>query len=275
MESLDREGVGRSRPGRQGKVVFSFIGFATIIGWLYVFVMSDLFVIKTIEVQGTRTIDPVDVKREVWQVLDARQGWRPWSTRHEWFIDRSALAVELQVRFFAEQVLVDSPSIDVLRLNILERTNKLIFHSHRQYAWIDLQGVVTSELTQDEVKQAQARLLGQRLASADEPPIIHRDLDELIGTGFHVADTDDVKEWVKTSTEFTKQGILYREYEPPVNASSTVGVFNNQNGTDVLVDLGKPLEPQLRSYKVYMQANGKEPVSEYIDIRIPGRVYTK
>ena len=259
------------------RTVFHRLGFAAVIGWLYVILMSDLFTVTEIHVNGLKALDPVEVEREVFQVLDSRKGWRPWSARQVWFIDQTSLAEQLKERLFASRVIVDKSYTNVLRLSVEERAKRLVLHSHQQYFWVDLQGLVTAELSVEERKQIQSRLLGTRSISSDEPPVIHRDLDEPLAQGYLVADTTQIKNWIQSATEIVKRGVLYRELEPPVAPSSTTAILISEEGTHVLLDLYAPLEPQLRSYVAFKKnpAHSGVPVAEYVDVRIPGRLYVK
>lgn len=282
-DHIERRGGGTFKQLREAsdvartRVVFHLLGLAAVIGWMYVIFISDLFAISDIRVSGLKALDPIDVDREVYAILDARKEWRPWSTRHAWFIKQSELAEQLKERLFASSVIVDKSYSNVLRLSVEERSKRLIFHSHQQYFWVDLQGLATAELTSDERKQIQSRILGSRLISSDEPPVIHRDLDELIAQGYTVSDTTQTKAWIQSATEIVKQGILYRELEPPATPSSTTAILVSDDGTRVLLDLDSPLAPQLRSYVAFKKNPGSHnvPVTEYVDVRIPGRLYVK
>ena len=254
--------------------VFYFIGLFSVFGWLYVFFVSDLFSIDQIDVTGLKSLDAVDVNREVYALLDQRRGWRPWSTRQIWFIDEKKLADELKTQLFAENVTVDKKSTHILRLIVEERTSKLIFHSHKQYVWVDLQGLVTSELTKVERQTVQSRLLGQRLPNPLEPPVVHKDLDELIAVGYRVAESSQVKSWIQITSEIMDNGIPYREFNIPDNDKNTAAIVS-PDGYPVYVDIEKPLEPQLKTYKAFKEARTNFKVSEYLDVRIPGRIYYK
>src|SRR5574337_1531727 len=231
------------------RTVFRLLGLAAIVGWAYVLFMSDLFTINEIQASGLKELDPVEVNREVFQILDSRKEWRPWSPRHAWFINTEALAQQLKDRLFASNVIVDKSYTNVLRLSVEERSKRLIFHSHQQYFWVDLQGIATNELTDDERKLTQQRILGTRIPAPDDPPVIHRDLDELISPGYVVADSNQVKFWIQTATEIARQGLAYREMQPPNGTSSTTAILTSPEGYKILIDAYTALEPQLKTYQ--------------------------
>jgi hypothetical protein len=255
--------------------VFLILGAVALFGWPYVLFMSDAFTVNAVEVRGLKTLDPVDVTREVFHVLDARGEWRPWPSRHAWFIDQEALKMQLKDRLFISDVVVDKSYNNILRLSIEERSKKVIYHSHQQYFWVDIQGVATAELSDDERKSAQARLLGQRTPNSDDAPIIKNDLDETINQGFVLADSRRAKEWIKLAEDLKSYKLLYREIEPPT-ASSTLFTVLSQEGYDVLMDITAPLDLQVKTYQAFMKSKPKDlkPL-DYVDVRVPGRVYLK
>jgi len=251
------------------------LGSVACIGWPYVLFMSDAFTVNAVEVRGVKTIDPIDVTKDVFRVLDNRGEWRPWPARHAWFIDENALAHELKETLFVANVIVDKSYYNVLRLSIEERSKKVIYHSHKQYFWVDIQGIATDELTTEERKNAQARLLGTRLATNDDPPIIKTDLDYEIVKGTVLADTRRAKEWIKLAEDLKSYKLLYREVEPPT-ASSTLFKVLSHEGYDVLMDITAPLDLQVKTYLGFIKTKpaGLKPL-DYVDVRVPGRVYLK
>ncbi|HEU0050840.1 MAG TPA: hypothetical protein VFQ60_02160 [Patescibacteria group bacterium] len=237
--------------------------------------MSDLFSITDIRVQGTKALDATDVSREVYAILDSRSGWRPWPARHSWFIDTKKLSDELKQRLFAVSVVVDNSHLNILRLIIEERTNKLIFYSHQQYFWVDLQGIATAELSDAEKKDAQLKILGQHSYSANDPPIIHQDLDEQIAAGYVVNTSDQIKSWIQTASTISKNGLTFREIEPQSTSTAAIRVISS-DGYPVLMDSALDIPAQVQAFLAFEKAKTTGlKVSEYVDVRIPGRIYIK
>ncbi len=255
--------------------VFLILGLVALVGWPYVLFMSDAFTINTVEVRGGKTLDPMDVTREVLRILDARGGWRPWPARHAWFVNEKAIAEQLKEHLFVSNVIVDKSYNHVLRLLVEERTKKVIYHSHQQYFWVDIQGIATDELTPEERKDTQSRLFGNRAATNDDPPIIKQNIDDKINQGFVLADSRRAKEWIKLAEDLKSYKLLYREIEPPT-ASSTLFKILSQEGYEVLMDITAPLDLQVKTYQGFIKTKpaGLRAL-EYVDVRVPGRVYLK
>lgn len=267
-------GMQRARSSRRN-AVFSILGLCAIFGWTYLVFISDVFSVNAVEVRGVKDLDAMDVTREVFDILDARIESRPWPARHAWFIDRESLKEQLENRLFVLNVAVENSYDNVLRLKIEERSKRVVFHSHQQYFWLDLQGIATDELSEDERRDVQARLLGNRSIVSDEPPVIKRDLDEMVSAGFVLATSQETREWIQLAEKIRAAGLNYRELEPPTASSSLFKVLSAA-GHLVLMDITAPVESQVHTYQAFLKNQPKDiGKPEYIDVRVPGRVYFK
>ncbi len=256
-------------------VVFFFLGCGALLGWLYLIFISDAFAISAVEVRGLKNMDPIEVSKTVYDVLDERGGGLPWPARHAWFVDRTRLASELSSRLFLANVIVDKSYGSILRLSVEERSKRVVFHSHKQYFWVDAQGVATDELTSDERLNIQSRLLGTRPIGSDEPPVIKRNLDQDVSKGSNIASLQEAREWIKLAEDVKALNLAYREIEPP-QATSTLFRILSAEGRDVLMDITAPLDLQVRTYLEFVRSAPKDiGKPEYVDVRVPGRVYLK
>ncbi len=263
-------------PRTSRRIFFLFLFVVAVIGWLYLFLAGEALSIHRVEASGLKTLDPVDVSREVFDALDHQPHpfWRP--ARQAWFVDRERLAKALKSRLFAENVTVDKSYGSVLRLKIEERARGVILHSHQQYFSMNLQGLIVNEVPPSERTIIQARLLGQRLMDPDDAPIIHRNLDDVLVPGTRIAAPQDVQGWMDITSQIKKQGVMYREMEPPEESSSTRLIITSSDGFPVWVDTHDGLEAQLNAYKVFFAQKPRGlVVKEYVDLRVPGKVFVK
>lgn len=262
--------------GSGRRIFFVFLGVVSVIGWSYVFFVSDAFMLKDVEVRGVKTLDPVEVKREVYDVIDSRPHpfWQP--ARHTWFLRAEELEPLLKERLFAERVTVDNPSKNILRLLVEERSRRSILRTSSQWLWIDMQGVILDALSPKESQDADNRLLGKPATVTADAPIVYINREK----PFHVGESiqiGDMRAWLDVALEMKKQGIAYREIEPPTEASSTQLVLKTAEGYDVWFDTSSDtLKTQIEAYRAFQKQKPKDvQVHEYVDVRIPGRVYVK
>lgn len=264
------------------RIVFFLLGVFALLGWIYVFFLSDTFTIQGIALEEGTGLDPIAAKGIVLQTLDKRSAWRPWSPRHAFFLDTKQLEEQLKEQWFAEEVQVrHAPWERILRLNVRERTNRLVVHSKQQFLWVDIRGFVTQELSLDERQTILARLQGRQPASAADPLIVDFDLQELVAAGYRVADPTVVRTWLELDATMKSRHLLYRSIEIPDGQSISQASLVLMDGVSTYVDTQENVLGQINALAKFMEYTktrkkeaGINP-TEYIDVRIPGRVYVK
>lgn len=260
-----------------GRVAFFlFLGITAAIGWLYIFFMSEAFMVKDVEVRGVKTLDPAAVKREVFNVIDARPHafWHP--ARHIWFLQTSELQEELANHFFTDHVTVDKSSYNVLRLSMVERTHAFIISTPSHFYWMDAQGVILDELNPQESHAVQLRLTGQGSVKPTDPPIMSIPNVDLLQVGQHIQEQDDhLQAWLDIALQVQKQGISYRQIQAPVDASSTKLTVQTMQGYEIWFDTySDTLQTQIEAYKTFDKQKPKDLyIKSYVDVRVPDRVY--
>lgn len=253
--------------------IFRFLLAIGTFGWLYIIFFSDVFQVSRVEAIGVTSMDGVEVYREVLAELDKRSIPLVLK-RHLFFIREQTLAEALRERFFAEQVAVEKVGFNVLRLIVEERSNRVIVHAGTQFYWVDLNGVILSELNLDDKKLALQRVLGQRAARPTDPPIFEFDQTDEISQGFKIAESQQIKDWIRFITQCTKQDINYRVFIPSKQALEPAKLINSE-GTYILVDLGEPLQRQIEAYKEFMKNKPQKLRMSVIDVRIAGKVFVR
>jgi hypothetical protein len=256
---------------------FVFFAFVAVIGWLYVFFISDAFQVKNVEVVGTKGIDPVYAKREVYEVMDARPRsfWEP--ARHSLLMDLDHLEPVITDRLGVERVALTKVSTNILRLSIEERVRRFILRTPTQYLWMDFRGRVLAELNSQEQKDVEARLMAKRLTTAQDVPILtYPELTRALEPNEGIPDPKTSR-WLAMGLQLQKQGIGYRELQPPGTPSSTRLVVITAQGYEAWFDTSQDtLETQIEAFKAFQQQKPKDlQIKEYVDARIPQRIYVK
>lgn len=239
------------------------------------FVMnSGFYQLDSIEMNDLNTLGKGEVVSTTHQLL-ARGGWRPWGNANLVFIDAEKLSLVLKDELFAENVTVDKVYPNILRLMIEERQRSVVMDSQGQYLMIDTQGMVAG-LAEGKIKEdVDSRLSAKTLADPKTPPLIVCDLPELAAAGYQVTDSEYVKTWLEAYKALNEAGIKFRYFRLSTPSSDLLKVVSDE-GYQVYYDLKTPLNGQIEVYKKFMASKPKGlKISEYIDIRIPGKVYVK
>lgn len=271
-----REKATQSSAGRV--IFFVFLGCLASVGWTYLFFVSDAFMLRDIEVRGLVSLDPLDVKREVYRSMDEHPHpfWQP--SRHLLFLHTTDLEKNLKENLFAERVTVDKSSNNVLRLLVEERARRFILKTPTQFFWIDIQGTVLHELSTEERKNAETRATAILGPATYDAPIIFLDQQTTIQSGERIhADEKTIRGWLDVALEAQKQGIQHRQIQPEAGTSSTRILVKTFQGYDIWFDTSTDtLKTQIEAYTAFIKQRPKDlRIEEYVDVRIPGRVYVK
>ena len=239
----------------------------------FVFV-SGYFSIKSIELNELHTMDREEVVSATYEILEQGR-WRPWDRKNVLFINEKELAERLKSRLFAEQVTVDKSYPNVLRLMIEERQRSVVLASKEQLLVIDMAGMVTGEAGENAAKEARDSINGTLIANLNRTPVIICDLPELATAGYQVADQDTLKQWIGAYRAFIASGLKFR-YIRVQEPKSQTAKLAMADGWEAYFDLGKDLPTQIETYKKFVQNKPRGfKADEYIDVRVPGKIYVK
>lgn len=260
------------------RFAFFALGLFASAGWGSLLFFSDLLAVRTVQIVEGKGIDPIEAKAAVLRLLDERVSWRPWSPRHIWFVDEPSLAEQLKTRWFAESVEVrTSVGSNIVRLIIKEQKNSLLVKTPTQFLRVDAQGIVREELNPAERLAVMQRLAGRttNISSSTEALIELPNLSDPVAVRYRLPlEVSELRRWFLVDQELHRQGLAvsYIRVEPQRL------VLYGQDGIPSYID---PLEnvlaqiKALHEFQARVKARKVEPAKEFIDARIPGRLYVK
>ncbi len=229
-----------------------------------------------IEVRGVTSLDPVEVKREVYAVIDARPRpiWQP--ARQLWFLPVEDIRSRLQARLMVKSITVDKTSYNVLRLTVEEGTKQFILKTPTQVFWVDTKGVIKQEVSSKDLKNMETNLNGKLTSNVSDTPVFSIDNQTILQPGQQIS-AQTIKTWLNVAAQLQKQGIRYREIKPDAAASSTKISVKTLSGYAVWFDTSSgTLKTQIEAYRAFEKQKSKDlQIHEYVDVRIPGRVYVR
>lgn len=265
-----RAGLSRSNRLIGYTLVIAFFLLASV--W-FIFV-SKYFSVTDLQIEGLHELERGEVTSSTYDALDTG-AWKPWDKRNIFFIDTDALSNDLQERLFAESITVDKIYPNVLRLIVKERQRSVFFVTKYQIVSVDTSGVVTEDATDTSAAYVRLRLNGQALADPTQPPIIVCSIEDPLTGGYQVTDAKNVKRWIESYRTFIRSGMRFRtiEFESP---TSTTAQVNAEGNYKVRIDISQDPKAQIDSYLKFLSSKPKSVhILEYIDARIPGRLYVK
>lgn len=266
----EREGMTRSSLVIATVLVVSF--FILSVVW-FIFV-SGFWRVTEISIDGLQGLDRGEVVSSTYEALD--QGtWKPWDQRNILLIDEKEVEDGLRDRLFAESVAVEKSYPNVLRLMIKERQRSVVVAAGSQLLNVDTTGVVTGETQGDDAAQSRLRLNNKALADFIRKPVITTNLAEPAVAGYQITDERAVKRWIESYRTFIGAGMKFR-YIHLMSPTSTTAYVASDAGYQVIIDLLEPLQPQVETYLKFLKSKPKNfKINEYVDVRVPGKLYVK
>lgn len=256
------------------RIVVGLVASAAVLTTVWFFFVSGYWSVSTIEVNELKALDRGEVASTTFDILD-RGPWKPWDTRSLFFISETDVAAQLRDRLFAESVIVDKVYPNILRLKIQERQRSVVLASKDQLLLVDTSGVVTGEADGALEDASRALLTGRSIAQPNHPPVILCELQELVTAGYQVADPDRTKHWLDTYEALQRAGLKFRYVILMEPASRTLRV-KLEKGYDLILDLQTSIPAQIDSYKKFEVSQPKNiQIREYVDVRVPGKIFLK
>jgi cell division septal protein FtsQ len=238
------------------------------------FLISGFWSVADVQTNDLKELNRGEVVSSTYQVLDEGDHG-PIDGRTIFFIDEKKLGEELQKRLFVDHVAVEKSYPNVLRLLIEERQRSVVFASKDQLLVIDSNGIVTGEVATAESNAFRQRISGKAVALASDPPLIVCDLPELVASGYQATSLETVRRWLDMSEALYRAGLKFRYLRLMEPKSSTVYV-RLEKGYDVIMDLDSDLRAQADMYRSFEASAQKNiQIKEYVDVRVPGKVYLK
>jgi len=265
----ERAGLTRSNWMIGSVLVASCIALSVL--WFFFF--SGFWSISDIQVGTLQELDRGEVVSSTMEILDQHSA--PWNKRNIFLVDTDDLVKGLRERLFAESVAVEKSYPNVLRLIIRERQRSVVVASGSQLLNVDTDGIVTGETQGDDADQSRLLLKGIAVADQIHHPVIATDLSEAATAGYQAADASDVKRWIESYRAFIGSGMRFRYLHLTSPTSTTVYVVST-GGYRVIVDMLQPLDPQIETFLKFLRSKPKDfLIYEYVDVRIPGKLYVK
>lgn len=266
----EREDRNRSSRSVAISLVISFVVVA--VAW-FVF-RSGYFDAAQIGIEGLRSLEKGDVEREVGEALAEQSRWRPWHPTNVLMVDVPRLESRLKERLFAESVTVDKSYPNILRLKIEERQRSVVLVTGEQFLLVDTNGIVTGFAEGSSLSTATDHLAARSFLTADSLPVIQMPTDEPPAPGFQIASPEAVQAWIQISRILISRGLdtYFIKIEDP---ESHLGRFVMRDKYELRIDLSSDIVRQLDAYETYLRTAKNPSIKEYIDVRVPGKIFVK
>lgn len=128
-----------------------YIQILTAIFLVYLIIYSDLFKVKTIEVQGTDFINPEEIRLIAENNIN-RMKLLVFPGRNLIFVNKNRLAKEISDKYSLNKIEINK-GWQKISLIVEEKIVNLIIFNNNAYYFLDADGAVTKELTAEELNE--------------------------------------------------------------------------------------------------------------------------
>ena len=252
--------------------VLMLLAVTVVGGWLYVFFGSDFFRITRVEVGELIYGDRGDVVSITLDILDEQGRW-PWNRRNLLLVDIPALEQELERQLYAEKVTVDKQYPHVLRLNVQERRSSVIVIANKEFYLVDRHGIGVERISSEDEAAVLQRISDPASATPQDLPVLNIRGQVLFEPGERFVSDWIVESWLQAFQALQKASFGYRKAELEF-ATSTKLILDLYEPYDAFFDLLAPMDVQINGFYAFMKAKDSGTViNEYVDVRVPGKVY--
>jgi len=253
------------------------IAVAVIVGLPWLLLVLPWFYIDEVSVEGSITLNPAQIESFTKEILSQKR-WDVIPQDHIWLVNESALQKNITEQFALQSVSVNR-NRRLLNIVVDERITSLIWAQGERLTFVDQEGRVVRDLTEQELNDVRALIYQegeqQSAIQADDIFIVFNE------GGGDVSQNDQVltKAAVEVLTFFNQrveQNLIEIDsmtIEEPLASWATVKI---RGGFDVYVDLAGNGAQQLANLEVILHENqGRLGELEYVDLRFGNRIYVK
>lgn len=257
----------------KGAILGLFIGFV-IVSLFWFFLYSDFFKIQKFDVGQLTVLRQEAVTGEIETYFNQPKKW-PWGNRNIFFLDEKDLRKYLMSKFFVEDITVDKLYPNILRLKIKERQRSVVLITKNAVYVVDDYGVVT-DLADDNLISSTRRILtSSSPVDAPKEIFVITSVTTTYTKGQEYTDSQKVRQWLDTANKLRDAGIWFKALDIGMGPSTAVSVVLKENKT-VLMELDDVLDAQIETLRQFIASKPNwDDIHEYIDVRVPGKIYYK
>lgn len=271
------DGVLKGRGGRhktQSWVAYVLFFLFIILAGLWFVFFSGYFSVGEYEINELSVLEKDVVTGEIGKFLDIKDSVIK-DKRNIFLIDEQSVADHLMNTFFIESATVDKIYPNILRLKIKERQRSVILVTRNKIYIVDDYGVITDYADQATVSTTREFLSSLVPVDSLKEIFVIAPTSTNYEIGWQYTDTHNVRRWLDLAEKLRIAGIWFKAIQLNDDEPGILRVILKEN-KDVIMDEDISLDSQIDTLRQFMQSKPVwDDIHEYVDVRIPGRIYYK
>ena len=260
-----------------GILKMSLIALIVFVGIPFALFKLPFFYTNSITVEGSITLQPTHIESFVDSELQSKR-WNVVPQNHIWFINEASLREKILNEFALDNATVtrNGRSVHVL---VEERITSLIWASGEVLYFVDQNGLVVRELSEDELNDVRSLLYGEGertfVIQSDDVFIVFEQSGGDVSQNGKVLYEEGVETLSVINAEIGRYLIEIESIESEHALSDWV-TLNIRGGLDIYLSLEADPYDQLANLEVVLdEYQGGVGDIEYIDLRFGNRVFVK
>ena len=267
------------REGRTQKtkgVILGLIASFFVLGAVWFLLYSDFFKIGNIQINQLTVLSEGAVRGEIEAYFNQPKRW-PWGNRNIFFLRPDSLEKYLESKFFVKQVTVDKIYPNILRLKIEERQRSVVLVTKNAIYIVDDYGAVSNLADDALVSSTIQTLSSSSPIEAPKEVLVITDTTSTYAAGQTYADSKVVRQWLDLANKLRDAGIWFKAVDLGDQPADTISVkVLLKENKDVVMSLDSTIDGQIETLREYLSTKPDlNQVQEYIDVRVPGKVFYK
>lgn len=178
-------------------------------------------------------------------------------------------------KFFVGGIIVDKSYPNILRLKIKERQRSVVLVTRNNMYVVDDYGVVTDLADDKTISNARSYLISPSPIETPKEVYIINSVTSTYDKGQVFTDSSRVRRWLDTSNKLREAGIWFKALDIGSNPTDSITVILKEN-KNVLMGTNDLLDSQIETLRQFLATKpNMDQIYEYIDVRVPGKVYYK
>lgn len=281
MRWFKRKEIGmfaEDRAGRQNKsrwVKLSLFASFIILSFFWFVFYSNYFTVTEYEVGELNVLSREAVAGEIEAYFNRPKDW-PWGNKNILTVDPGRIENHLADKFFVENVTVDKIYPNILRLNIRERQRSVVLVTKTGVYIIDDYGVVTDLADSETASATMSVLTDPSPVDMSKEVLIISSVTSTYDKGQIYVESNKVRQWLDLTIKLRDAGIWFKGLDIGLEPDTdTLNLVLKEN-ISVLIELDDTVYLQIETLRQFLNTKPDlGEVREYIDIRVPGKIYYK
>lgn len=278
--SSGQSNEGMFRDEREGRLhktkgaIYGLLLCFVFVSAIWFFLYSDLFKIKKVEIGPLTVLRQEAVAGEIEAYFNQPKKW-PWGNRNIFFLDEKDFKKYLMNKFFVGSITVDKSYPNILRLKIEERQRSVVLVTRNNMYVVDDYGVVSDLADDKTINDTRNYLNNPSPVETPKEVYIINSVTSTYDKGQVFTDSSRVRRWLDTSNKLREAGIWFKALDIGLKPTDSITVVL-KGDKNVLMESDDLLDSQIETLRQFLATKpNMDQIYQYIDVRVPGKVYYK